>query len=527
MKSITHLPVHDPCVWPCCPQNLVRPDEEEEEKTAKETAAAIQKLVDKKLAVSQPSTIAPQPGGPTYIKYTPSQQGAQYASGAKQRIIKMQDMPVDPLEPPKFRHTKVPRGTGSPPVPVMHSPPRPVTAQDQQQWKIPPCISNWKNAKGYTIPLDKRLAADGRGLQETTINSKFAGFNEALNVAESKAREAVELRAKVQSEMIARQKQAKEQELRQLAMQARMERMGGASGGVAARGVDAGGAYGSGAAAAGGGGFAYPPPPSEGGVGRGGNRSVSPSSSPDERRGGGRGRRGGYEEERGYGGGGEHQETALEREERRKRDEVREERRRERERERRLEARDGHGPSKKSKVTRDRERDVSEKVALGMANVAGGQEVQYDSRLFNQEQGMAQGFGGEDQYNLYDKPLFADRGTHHLFQRNKNADDEVHAGLGGDGDIRTEKFKADKGFQGAEGGQKAGGGVQYEAAAQEADPFGLDQFMEEVSKGGKGKKNALDGIGSRGGMAAGGGGGHDEYEGGRSRRMDFVSGSGR
>jgi hypothetical protein len=40
-----------------------------------------------------------------------------------------------------------------------------VTAEDQANWKIPPCISNWKNAKGYTIPLDKRLAADGRGLQ--------------------------------------------------------------------------------------------------------------------------------------------------------------------------------------------------------------------------------------------------------------------------------------------------------------------------------------------------------------------------
>jgi hypothetical protein len=37
---------------------------------------------------------------------------------------------------------------------------------DQEAWKIPPSISNWKNAKGYCIPLDKRLAADGRGLQE-------------------------------------------------------------------------------------------------------------------------------------------------------------------------------------------------------------------------------------------------------------------------------------------------------------------------------------------------------------------------
>ena len=40
-----------------------------------------------------------------------------------------------------------------------------VTVKEQQEWKIPPCISNWKNARGYTIPLDKRLAADGRGLQ--------------------------------------------------------------------------------------------------------------------------------------------------------------------------------------------------------------------------------------------------------------------------------------------------------------------------------------------------------------------------
>ena len=41
----------------------------------------------------------------------------------------------------------------------MHSPTRKVTVKEQQDWKIPPCISNWKNAKGYTIPLDKRLAA--------------------------------------------------------------------------------------------------------------------------------------------------------------------------------------------------------------------------------------------------------------------------------------------------------------------------------------------------------------------------------
>lgn len=41
-------------------------------------------------------------------------------------------------------------------------------------WKIPPCVSNWKNAKGFTIPLDKRIAADGRGLLMVFLNIRLA-----------------------------------------------------------------------------------------------------------------------------------------------------------------------------------------------------------------------------------------------------------------------------------------------------------------------------------------------------------------
>ena len=37
---------------------------------------------------------------------------------------------------------------------------------EQKERMIPPCISNCKNNKGYTIPLDKRLTADTRGLQD-------------------------------------------------------------------------------------------------------------------------------------------------------------------------------------------------------------------------------------------------------------------------------------------------------------------------------------------------------------------------
>jgi len=45
---------------------------------------------------------------------------------------------------------KIPKGPPSPPAPVMHSPNRKVTVKEQQEWKIPPCISNWKNAKVKT-----------------------------------------------------------------------------------------------------------------------------------------------------------------------------------------------------------------------------------------------------------------------------------------------------------------------------------------------------------------------------------------
>lgn len=87
--------------------NFEKPDQEEIEQTMKETAAALNLVVSNKLQAAQPKTVPKQPGAPTFIKYTPSQQGPQYASGSRERTIKMQDMPIDPMEPPKFRHKKV------------------------------------------------------------------------------------------------------------------------------------------------------------------------------------------------------------------------------------------------------------------------------------------------------------------------------------------------------------------------------------------------------------------------------------
>jgi SNW domain-containing protein 1 len=138
----------------------------------------------------------------------------------------MVEAQVDPMEPPKHKHSKVPRGPPSPPVPVLHSPPRKVTVEDQQAWKVPPCISNWKNAKGFTIPLDKRLAADGRGLQEVTINNKFAMLSEALYISERKAAEDLRIRNQLRKKLAMKEKEDREKELRDRVLRARAERTG-------------------------------------------------------------------------------------------------------------------------------------------------------------------------------------------------------------------------------------------------------------------------------------------------------------
>jgi len=463
------------------------PDEEEEEQkqieeTTERTKAALEKVVNVRLPAAQPKNVPTHDSESKFIKYKPSQQSAAFNSGAKERIIRMSEMAVDPLEPPKFKHKRVPRASGSPPVPVMHSPPRPVTVKDQQDWKIPPCISNWKNPKGYTIPLDKRLAADGRGLQEVQINDNFAKLSEALYVAEQKAREAVQMRSKVQRELMLKEKERKEQELRALAQKARMERTGGPS---APSAVPAGGGRGAVDAI---------------------DEDMDMEQPPEPRE--------------------QRRESREEREARIERDRIREERRRERERERRLEAKDA-AMGKKSKITRDRDRDISEKIALGMASTGGakGGEVMYDQRLFNQDKGMDSGFATDDQYNIYSKGLFTAQSTMStLYRPKKDGDSDVY----GDADeqlekvMKTERFKPDKAFTGAsERTGKRDRPVEFDKQ-EENDPFGLDQFLTEVKKG----KKAVEKIGGGGTMKASGGSSmRDDYDGGSGRsRINFERG---
>lgn len=93
-------------------QELARPSEAEEEETAQRTAEVLQRKVDQKLSIVNPKNVPEPPKEAQYIKYTPSKQGQEYNSGATQRIIKMQEAQEDPLEPPKFRHKRLPKPPG-------------------------------------------------------------------------------------------------------------------------------------------------------------------------------------------------------------------------------------------------------------------------------------------------------------------------------------------------------------------------------------------------------------------------------
>ncbi|KAJ3355112.1 mRNA splicing protein [Entophlyctis luteolus] len=418
-------------------ESRAKPGPEELAKTTERTRMALEKMTESRIKANAPkgivSSSSSAANAPQFIRYTPS---TSSGTTAETRIIRMVEAPIDPMEPPKFKHKKVPRAPPSPPAPVLHSPPRKVSAEEQKNWVIPPCVSNWKNAKGYTIPLDKRLAADGRGIQDIQINDNFAKLGEALAIADRHAREEVRVRAEMQAKLAAKAKKEKEEKLRMLAQKAREERSG----------------------------ITSSAPVSAGGkpvVGEYQDSDASESEEDDE------------------------DEKKI-----REREEIRKERNRQRERELRM----SHmGADTKAKVLGrlNSERDISEKIALGLTQPSASRESQFDQRLFNQSSGMSSGFGAEDSYNLYDKPLFTGSSANAIYRPKKAIDDHQEAVPG----VRTDRIERiveggsmtrgpHKGFQGTEGGPGRGGRdgpVQFER--EDEDVFGIDEFMSTAKRG--------------------------------------------
>ena len=431
---------------------IALPSQDDELSTAERTQRALASLISAKVAADKPtgSAITAATDSATahertqFIRYTPNQNAPGYNPQAAQRVIRMVPKQIDPMQPPKHMHRKAPRGPAEDPVPVLHAPPEKLSKEEREAWNVPACISNWKNTRGYTIPLDKRLAADGRGLRDdATINSNFAVLSESLYVAERQAREEVRTRATVQKRLVLDQRERREEELRELANKARMERGGG--GAVTSTTNTT-------AAAA----PIQRANMRDDELQHNGNDDDSVESVTQ---------RANKEDESRSNNNTEEEERA-----RIQRDRLRAERRREREKEYRLERAgmaaedDGAEEDLKKKRRLEGDRDISEKIALGTHTGSGGAGGAggIDSRLYSQNAGLSSGFGADDEYSTYSRPMFDREGvsSSSIYRPTRDVNTE-------DADAQydklrrgaTSKFVADKGFGGAEGEKGVAGGA--------------------------------------------------------------------
>jgi SNW domain-containing protein 1 len=141
-------------------------------------------------------------------------------------------------------------------------------------------------------------------------------------------------------------------------------------------------------------------------------------------------------------------------------------------------------------MAREHNRDISERVALGLAKPTQNSESMWDSRLFNQTSGLNAGFN-ED--NPYDKPLFAAKDAiSSIYRPRAQADeDDEEAAEGEMSKIqRSNRFevlgKAKEGFRGAADVGDRDGPVQFEK--DNSDPFGIDSMIADVTGRGTGQK---------------------------------------
>ncbi|KAG6898256.1 hypothetical protein C0992_000701 [Termitomyces sp. T32_za158] len=176
------------------------------------------------------------------------------------------------------------------------------------------------------------------------------------------------------------------------------------------------------------------------------------------------------------------------------RDQMRQEKRRERERELRM---NNMGAEQRAKqLARQQNRDISEKVALGLAKPTLSKESMLDSRLFNQES-LSGSFADDDAYNLYDKPLFhGSTAAAAIYKARGNITEGNDESFGGGteegigkalGNDRFGLGQARVGFEGASEQEVREGPVQFEKDTN--DVFGLNQFLDEAKTG---KKRGLD-----------------------------------
>ena len=81
----------------------------------------------------------------------------------------------------------------------------------------------------------------------------------------------------------------------------------------------------------------------------------------------------------------------------------------------------------RTKLQKERERDISEQIALGLPAKNISSETQFDQRLFNTSKGMDSGYGDDSSYNVYDKPWRGGASIgQHIYRPSKNVDKDIY-----------------------------------------------------------------------------------------------------
>lgn len=277
---------------------------------------------------------------------------------SKSHLIKLVALPVDPLSNLKYKHHKIPLSNTNEKnfVPVLQEPAQKLSYEEQKKWKIPPCVNMSNNPKGLVIPLDIRLANDGRNLREYQANQNFAKLADILALTEKNVRKEIEDRNKIAQSIQIAAAMKKEQELREAAKQARQERKLNNNSSSLMLSLDS----------------------EDNKI----KKDKSDKMSNDDISNYLKNKRKRSEED--------------EEKEKRERNELRAIRKKEIEYERRIEI---------QKKYEKEGRDVNDKVLLGQNNIVNNSNV-IDSRLYDQEGGIENVFDYNEDCEVYDKPLF-------------------------------------------------------------------------------------------------------------------------
>ena len=277
---------------------------------------------------------------------------------SKSHLIKLVALPVDPLSNLKYKHHKIPLSNTNEKnfVPVLQEPAQKLSYEEQKKWKIPPCVNMSNNPKGLVIPLDIRLANDGRNLREYQANQNFAKLADILALTEKNVRKEIEDRNKIAQSIQIAAAMKKEQELREAAKQARQERKLNNNSSSLMLSLDS----------------------EDNKI----KKDKSDKMTNDDISNYLKNKRKRSEED--------------EEKEKRERNELRAIRKKEIEYERRIEI---------QKTYEKEGRDVNDKVLLGQNNIVNNSNV-IDSRLYDQEGGIENVFDYNEDCEVYDKPLF-------------------------------------------------------------------------------------------------------------------------